>query len=36
VFPYKELGLQTIPIAFDKGTISGRQAAELELIIKEK
>jgi predicted short-subunit dehydrogenase-like oxidoreductase (DUF2520 family) len=36
LFPYKELGLQTIPIALDKGTISSRQAAELELIIKEK
>ncbi|MFA5308110.1 MAG: DUF2520 domain-containing protein [Dehalococcoidales bacterium] len=36
LFPYKELGLQTIPVALAKGTITGRQAAELELIIKGK
>jgi predicted short-subunit dehydrogenase-like oxidoreductase (DUF2520 family) len=36
LFPYKELGLQTIPVALGKGTINGKQAGELELILKEK
>ena len=34
--PYKELGLQTIPIANTKGSINKEQARELELLLKEK
>jgi predicted short-subunit dehydrogenase-like oxidoreductase (DUF2520 family) len=34
LFPYKELGLQTIPIAFAKGKIDREQADELESILK--
>jgi len=36
LFPYKELGLQTIPIALAKRTINEKQAGELELILKKK
>jgi predicted short-subunit dehydrogenase-like oxidoreductase (DUF2520 family) len=32
--PYKELGLQTIPIAMAKGKIDKEQARQLELILK--
>ena len=32
--PYKELGLQTIPIALAKGTIDKKQANEMEMLIK--
>jgi predicted short-subunit dehydrogenase-like oxidoreductase (DUF2520 family) len=34
LFPYKELGLQTIPIALAKGRINEKQAIELETILK--
>ncbi len=34
LFPYKELGLQTIPIALAKGRINEKQAVELETILK--
>jgi predicted short-subunit dehydrogenase-like oxidoreductase (DUF2520 family) len=34
LFPYKELGLQTIPIALAKGRINEKQAIELEKILK--
>ncbi|MHB8105041.1 MAG: Rossmann-like and DUF2520 domain-containing protein, partial [Dehalococcoidales bacterium] len=34
LFPYKELGLQTIPIALAKGKINKKQARELELILR--
>jgi predicted short-subunit dehydrogenase-like oxidoreductase (DUF2520 family) len=34
LFPYKELGLQTIPIALAKGKIDDKQAAELEAVLK--
>ncbi len=36
LFPYKELGLQTIPIALAKGKIDKKQAGELEIDIKSK
>lgn len=36
LYPYKELGLQTIPIAAAKGKINKEQASELELILKKK
>jgi predicted short-subunit dehydrogenase-like oxidoreductase (DUF2520 family) len=35
LFPYKELGLQTIPVALAKGKINEKQASELELILKK-
>ncbi len=34
LFPYKELGLQTIPIALAKGKIDEKQASELEAVLK--
>jgi len=34
LFPYKELGLQTIPIALAKGRISRERAEELEIDLK--
>ncbi len=34
LFPYKELGLQTIPIALAKGKITEKQAIELEAVLK--
>ena len=34
LFPYKELGLQTIPIALAKGKIDEKQARELEAVLK--
>jgi predicted short-subunit dehydrogenase-like oxidoreductase (DUF2520 family) len=34
LFPYKELGLQTIPIALAKGKINEKQARELEAVLK--
>ncbi len=34
LFPYKELGIQTIPVALAKGKIDRKQAGELELILK--
>jgi predicted short-subunit dehydrogenase-like oxidoreductase (DUF2520 family) len=34
LFPYKELGLQTIPIAVGKGRINEKQAIEMEAILK--
>ena len=34
LFPYKELGLQTVPIALAKGRINEKQAIELEAILK--
>ncbi len=34
LFPYKELGLQTVPIALAKGRIDKKQATELEAILK--
>jgi predicted short-subunit dehydrogenase-like oxidoreductase (DUF2520 family) len=34
LFPYKELGLQTIPIARSKGKINEKQAKEMETILK--
>jgi predicted short-subunit dehydrogenase-like oxidoreductase (DUF2520 family) len=36
LFPYKELGLQTVPIALAKGRINEKQAIELETILKTK
>jgi len=36
LFPYKELGLQTIPVALAKGKINKEQAGELEIILKKK
>jgi len=33
--PYKELGLQTIPIALAKGRINEQQASELKTVLKE-
>ena len=33
--PYKELGLQTIPIALAKGRINEHQASELETVLKQ-
>jgi predicted short-subunit dehydrogenase-like oxidoreductase (DUF2520 family) len=35
LFPYKELGLQTIPVALAKGKINEKQASELEIILKK-
>jgi predicted short-subunit dehydrogenase-like oxidoreductase (DUF2520 family) len=35
LFPYKELGLQTIPVALAKGKINAKQASELEIILKK-
>lgn len=35
LFPYKELGLQTIPIALAKGKIDKKQASELEIVLKK-
>jgi predicted short-subunit dehydrogenase-like oxidoreductase (DUF2520 family) len=34
LFPYKELGLQTIPIALAKGKIDKKQASELEIVLR--
>jgi predicted short-subunit dehydrogenase-like oxidoreductase (DUF2520 family) len=34
LFPYKELGLQTIPIALAKGKIDKKQANDLEIALK--
>jgi len=34
LFPYKELGLQTVPIALAKGRISDKQSMEMEAILK--
>lgn len=34
LFPYKELGLQTVPIALAKGRIDEKQAIELDAILK--
>jgi predicted short-subunit dehydrogenase-like oxidoreductase (DUF2520 family) len=34
LFPYKELGLQTVPIALAKGRINEKQATELEAVLK--
>jgi predicted short-subunit dehydrogenase-like oxidoreductase (DUF2520 family) len=34
LFPYKELGLQTVPIALAKGRIDEKQAIEMEAILK--
>jgi hypothetical protein len=34
LFPYKELGLQTIPIALAKGKINEKQATELAATLK--
>jgi len=34
LFPYKELGLQTIPIALAKGKIDKKQASELETVLR--
>jgi predicted short-subunit dehydrogenase-like oxidoreductase (DUF2520 family) len=34
LFPYKELGRQTIPVALAKGKIDRRQAGELETVFK--
>jgi predicted short-subunit dehydrogenase-like oxidoreductase (DUF2520 family) len=34
LFPYKELGLQTLPIALAKGKISRKKANELEILLK--
>ncbi|OGO41698.1 MAG: hypothetical protein A2137_06355 [Chloroflexi bacterium RBG_16_58_8] len=34
LFPYKELGLQTIPIALAKGKIDAKKASELEVLLK--
>jgi predicted short-subunit dehydrogenase-like oxidoreductase (DUF2520 family) len=34
LFPYKELGLQTVPVALAKGRIDEKQAAELEAVLK--
>jgi predicted short-subunit dehydrogenase-like oxidoreductase (DUF2520 family) len=35
LFPYKELGRQTIPIALGKGKINKKEAMELETILKK-
>jgi predicted short-subunit dehydrogenase-like oxidoreductase (DUF2520 family) len=35
LYAYKELGLQTIPIALAKGKIDSRQAGELEIALKK-
>lgn len=35
LFPYKELGLQTIPVALAKGKINKKRAVELEMILKK-
>jgi predicted short-subunit dehydrogenase-like oxidoreductase (DUF2520 family) len=34
LFPYKELGLQTVPIALAKGKIDEKQALEMQAILK--
>ncbi len=34
LFPYKELGLQTLPVSLAKGRISDKQALEMEAILK--
>ncbi|HTY82191.1 MAG TPA: DUF2520 domain-containing protein [Dehalococcoidales bacterium] len=34
LFPYKELGLQTLPVALAKGKITRKQANELEILLK--
>jgi predicted short-subunit dehydrogenase-like oxidoreductase (DUF2520 family) len=34
LFPYKELGLQTIPVALAKGKIDEKQAKEMESVLK--
>jgi predicted short-subunit dehydrogenase-like oxidoreductase (DUF2520 family) len=34
LFPYKELGLQTIPVALAKGKIDRKQAVEMETLLK--
>jgi predicted short-subunit dehydrogenase-like oxidoreductase (DUF2520 family) len=34
LFPYKELGLQTIPIALAKGKIDRKQALDIETVLK--
>jgi predicted short-subunit dehydrogenase-like oxidoreductase (DUF2520 family) len=34
LFPYKELGLQTLPVALAKGKIDRKQARELEILLK--
>jgi predicted short-subunit dehydrogenase-like oxidoreductase (DUF2520 family) len=34
LFPYKELGLQTVPVALAKGRIDKKQAAALEAVLK--
>lgn len=36
LFPYKELGLQTVPVALAKGKINRKQAGELEMLLKGK
>ncbi len=36
LFPYKELGLQTIPVALSKGKIDEKQAKELQAVLKTK
>jgi predicted short-subunit dehydrogenase-like oxidoreductase (DUF2520 family) len=36
LYPYKELGLQTIPIALAKGKIKKQQARELEILLKNQ
>jgi predicted short-subunit dehydrogenase-like oxidoreductase (DUF2520 family) len=36
LYPYKELGLQTIPIALAKGTIDKKQAKNLEMILRSQ
>jgi len=36
LFPYKELGLQTIPIALAKGKINKHQADEMEMLLRKK
>ena len=34
LFPYKEIGLQTVPVALAKGKIDEKQAVELEAILR--
>jgi predicted short-subunit dehydrogenase-like oxidoreductase (DUF2520 family) len=34
LFPYKELGLQTIPIALARGKITQQQASEMEMLLR--
>lgn len=34
LFPYKELGLQTLPVALAKGKIDRKQASHLEILLK--